>query len=133
MPRLEYFLVCESASVDRDTNRLSLFNIIEEIQPIRQGEIDGHPILQLVAVSCWIKEQGDEDRDFQVVLRIHDPGSGTKDFPMNLRMERPRHRLMLRIQGVPASSDGNLRFEILLNGSHVAEHVITIHGMTDVH
>ncbi len=30
MPKLEYFLICESVSVDQDTNRLSLFNVLED-------------------------------------------------------------------------------------------------------
>ena len=126
IPKLEYFVVCESISIDRETNRVSLFNIVEDIQPM--GPATPGPIVaQFVAVSCWIRQPGDEGRDFQVIHRIHTSDEEHKDFPMNFRMEGPRQRLLLRIQGVPPVRTGSLRFELLLNGEHVADHVVTVH------
>ena len=126
MPKLEYFLVCESVSIDQETNRVSLFNIIEDIQPATRGT-SGVIIVQLVAASCWIRAPGDEDKDFQAILRIHASEEEPKDFAMNFRMEKPRQRLSLRIQGAPQSKPGNLRFELLLNGQHAAEHTVVVH------
>jgi hypothetical protein len=34
MAKLEYFLICESMSTDRETNRVSLFNVLEDLQLI---------------------------------------------------------------------------------------------------
>lgn len=126
MPKLEYFVVCESISIDRETNRISLFNIVEDIQPIGPGS-QGHIIAQFVAVSCWNREPADEGKDFQVIHRIHSPSEEPKDFPMNFRMQNPRQRLILRIQGVPPTRPGSLRVELLLNGQHVADHAVTVH------
>ena len=124
MPRLEYFVVCESIAIDGETNRVSLFNIIEDIEPVSKGT-PGPILAQMVAVSCWNQQERDENEDFQVILRIH--GKETKDFPMNFRMERPRQRLIQRLQGVPAMEPGHLRFELLLNGRHAADHVVAVH------
>jgi len=73
-----------------------------------------------VAVSCWNRRPGEENQDFQATLRIHAPGQETRDFSLNFKMERPRHRLSLRFQGMPELDPGELRFELLLNGVHVA-------------
>ncbi len=126
MPKLEYFLVCESVSTDQETNRVSLFNVLEDIHILPAGQ-PGVILAQLVAVSCWNREPGDEEKDFQATLRIHSPGSSEpKEFPMNFRMDRPRYRLSLRIQGVPNLEPGQLRFELLLNQDHVAWHTVNV-------
>ena len=32
MPKLEYFLICESMSTDQETSRVSLFNVLDDLQ-----------------------------------------------------------------------------------------------------
>jgi hypothetical protein len=127
MPKLEYFVVCESIAVDRETNRVSLFNILEDIQPVT-GDFVG-PIIspQMVVVSAWNKETGDDGQDFQAIMRVHPPGAEHADFPINFVMDRPRKRLILRVQGPPAKQAGDLRFELRLNDRHVATHTVTVH------
>lgn len=113
---------------DATWNSVSLFNVVEDIQPLHSGAA-GQPLAQMVAVSSWNREPGDEDVDFQMILRIHPPGAEPRDFPMNFRMVGPRQRLTLRMQGAPPLAPGLLRFELLLNGKHIAEHSITVHPM----
>lgn len=128
MPKLEYFIVCESICTDIETNRLSLFNVIEELRRVPPGTpVPGHLVAQMTAVCCWNREQEDEGKDFSAVLRVQDPSGKATDLRMNFRMERPRHRLSFRIQGVPASMPGELKFELLLNDKHVAQHVVAVH------
>lgn len=43
MPKLEYLLVCESVSVDRETNRISLFNVIEDIHRVSGSNASSRP------------------------------------------------------------------------------------------
>lgn len=133
MPRLEYFLVCESTSIDVETNRISLFNVIEELHlapqgaPARQPAI---PVSQCVAVACWNQEPDDEEQDYQETVRICPPGQGqNRDFHVNFSMQGQgrRHRVTLRLQGIPQLEPGELRFELLLNGDYVASHTIDIH------
>lgn len=112
MAHLEYFLVAEDVSVDQTTNRLSLFNTLEEFQT------PGFPLLisKCCAVALWQKEPDDEGRDFQCVLRIILPTGQTHQLETNFRMANPRHRIINRIQGLPILAAGELRFDLLLNG-----------------
>lgn len=135
MPKLEYFLICESVSVDRETNRISLFNVIEDLTIVKPGKEIASPILfNFVAVSCWNREEGDEQTDFQATLRIHQPpdenGSPVEpnDLALNFQMHSRRQRLLMRLAtpALPRAHDGKLRFELLLNGKHCAEHEIGI-------
>lgn len=129
MPKLEYFLICESMCTEQETNRVSLFNVLEDLQVLPPGTAPGGPIVpHFVAVSCWNREPGDDDKDFQAILRIHPPSEheDPKDFSMNFKMERPRYRLSLRFQGMPKLEPGLLKFELLLNGKHVAWHTVNV-------
>ena len=65
MPRLEYFLVAESISVDRETNQLSVFNVLDDLELSLPTQIP-----QLVALSSWNIEPHERDQDLQVMLRI---------------------------------------------------------------
>lgn len=129
MPKLEYFLVCESISTDRETNRVSLFNVLEDLQVGSPGTAAGPQILvsQFIAISCWNQETGDEAVDLQAMVKIHPPGGEPKEFTTNFKMEQPRHRVAFRIQGMPKLEPGQLKFELLLNGEHVAWHTVNIH------
>lgn len=129
MPKLEYFLICESTSTDRETNRVSLFNVLEDLPVLRAGAAGQQqpPVSPFFeAVSCWNREPGDEEGDFQAILRIHSPDEKPKDFSMNFKMEQPRHRLSFHFQGMPKLKPGELRFELLLNGEHVAWHTVNV-------
>lgn len=128
MPKLEYFLICESMCTDQETNRVSLFNVLEDLQVWPPGTApQQQPLVpHFVAVSCWNREPGDEDKDFQAILRIHPPNGESKDFSLNFKMERPRYRLSLRFQGMPKLDPGVLKFELLLNGQHVAWHTVNV-------
>ncbi len=135
MARLEYFLVCESMSTDQETNRVSLFNVLEDIRFASPGEmaapsVQSVPVPQFVAVACWNQEPGDEGQDFQMTVRLHLPGQAGQDeneFSLNFKMDKPRHRLALRFQGLPKLQPGQLKFELLLSGKHVAWHTVNVH------
>lgn len=150
MPKLEYFLVCESVSTDRDTNRVSIFHVVEELRPPKielpntgpktsssaalrpvPASEYGHILAQLVAVCCWYQTDDDADKDFQAMLRLRTPEGTTHDFPMNFTMNSRRQRLLFHLQGIPPLMPGELAFEILLNGEHKAEHIVTVHPPGD--
>lgn len=127
MPRLEYFLVAEGISVDRATNRLSVFNVFEELSSPKL------PLSwpQLVAASCWEILPEDTGKDFQATLRIRDPAGNIPekpgDFAVNFAPEQKRHRVHHFLAGLTFDKPGDWRFEILLNGEHQATHVVTVH------
>ncbi|HAY23282.1 MAG TPA: hypothetical protein DCY27_14190 [Desulfobacterales bacterium] len=122
MAHMEFFLVAEDLSVDQQTNRLSLFNIIEQLT----GCNFPFPLPFAAAVSLWVAEDGDESQDFQCILHIILPDGETYDFPTNFTFKTRRHRVIQRIQGIPITKSGLLRFEVHLNGKHQASHEIDI-------
>jgi hypothetical protein len=122
MAHMEFFIVSEEVSVDQQTNRLSLFNVMEQISVpdfptmLRSG----------AAVSLWVAEPGDDELDFQCTLRITTPGSDHRDFPSNFAFRSRRHRVIHRLQGVRINEAGLLKFEVLLNGQYKARHEVDV-------
>jgi hypothetical protein len=132
MPKLEYFLVAESISVDQDQNKVSVFNILEEVAV---PESDLTVIPQLVALSSWIFEPEDMGQDFQVTLRVLVPRTmtpeTTKEFPINFTGPKKRQRIYHRIRDLPLPQAGDVVFQLLLNGDHKASHTLTVHQHKD--
>ena len=121
MASLEYFLVCESVSVDQRTNSASLFNILDEI---RANDFP-MSIPKAVVTSAWNYEDGDEDIDYQVKVHIFLPGEKMqKPGPMNVRIEPNRHRLFLEIVNLRVQEPGELKFEIFINDEYVARYTV---------
>ena len=128
MPKLEYFLLAESVSIDRDTNTVSVFHIAEEIW----GRLPA-VLPKLVAVSSWSVAEDEQGHDFQVTLRVSQPGIAESsppwdypDFPINFTANRTRHRIIHEVKDVRVSQFGDLVFEILLNGEPMATHRLTV-------
>ena len=132
MPKLEYFLVAEYISVDRDQNQVSVFNILEEVSVPKSGLT---VIPKLAALSSWIFEPKDTDQDFQVILRVILPRAtdpeNPKEFSINFTGPKKRQRIYQRIMGLPLEQAGDVVFQLLLNGEHKASHTLTVHQHED--
>lgn len=122
MAKLEYFLVAESVSVDQKTNRISFFNVVEQVNASKFPVT----IPQIIAVAAWNAAEGDDEKDFQVTARMTRPGGKPKDFAHNFRMTAERTRSDLIFQGIELSCAGKLVVEMLLNGQHAATHTIDV-------
>ena len=122
MAKLGFFVVAEGISVDQATNRISLFNVIEEVYP------PSFPasIPTVVAICLWNAEPGDEDQDFQLTLRITPPGQPPKEFHQNFRIPGWRCRTLSFVEGMQVAHPGELRLDADLNGKHQASHVIYV-------
>jgi len=122
MAHMEFFIVSEELSIDQQTNRLSVFNVLEQIAspnfPVQ--------LLSATAVSLWVANPGDEERDFQCTLRVISPNGDCSDFPSNFRFRARRHRVIQRLKGFPINEPGVLRFEVMLNGEYQASHEVDV-------
>jgi len=128
MATLEYFVVVESVSIAQFSNRISLFNVIEELTPPAFPTV----FPQMVAVSAWNSEAGDDQRDLQVMLRVTlSNGTQLPDFTQNLRFPQRRHRVLSTLEGVPIPAAGQLRFEVFLNGERKASHTVDVSHRAD--
>ena len=125
MPRLDYFLVADSVSVDKDRNTLSVFHVLEE-WPSRLPLV----IPSLVAVSSWTLEAEDMGRDFQATLEIRSPSKRQlpdfESFSVNFTADRRRYRTSHFVRGLRVEEAGELEFRILLNGEYKASHYVWI-------
>jgi hypothetical protein len=121
MAHMEFFVVSEDVSIDQQTNRLSLFNVLEQLA------MPNFPFMaSAVAVSLWVAEDGDDGRDFQCMLRVFLPDGNSRDFTTNFTFRGRRHRVIQRILGFTINEPGMLRFEVLLNGEHKASHKVDV-------
>jgi len=121
MPKLEYFLLCESISVDQETNRVSLFNVLEDLH-LAKAPKDGdskpaYILNQFVAVAVFNRELGDADKEFEVCLKYNLPDSNHKEHKLKFKMERNRQRIVMRFVGMPpVAKDGLLSFDLSVDG-----------------
>ncbi len=123
MPKLEYFLVSESISVDQRTNRLSLFNILSEFRSDQFPAV----IPQAVVISAWNYESGDEDIDYQVKVHVSLPGKEKpKNFSTNIKIESNRHRLFQEFVNLQIAKPGELKFEVFINDEYIASHTVLV-------
>jgi hypothetical protein len=128
MPDLEYFVVCRSASVDLDTDELTLSNVLSDVFP----EFIPTYLEKAVAVSCWRFQSEDVGTDYQASLRIELPQGGVSDpFPMNLSEHRSSILAMQTVVFIPLDKPGTIIFRVSLNGVEAATHHVTIHPQSD--
>lgn len=121
MPSIEYFVVAEDYSIDQVTNRMSIFCVLEELHA------QALPVLiDVSAITAWRIAENELGSDHQAILRVHRPGSAPFDWRANFCPRQSRHRITQRIQGIPVETPGQIRFEMLINGQHAADHVVDV-------
>lgn len=124
MPSIEYFLVCRSVQRDVNTDEYSFLNILEDISP----DSFPHTIHKAVAVSLWNFEPTENEQDYQAMLVVKLPNQNQAMFPMNFTKEAHRFRAIQGILEIPVEVDGDVVFEVSLNGVHAATHTIRVHA-----
>ena len=119
MPRLEYFLVAEATSVDQGTNKISIFNVIEELRSPQWPAT----VPVMTAVGALEASEEDKGKEFQAIVRVSgDALSEPRDFPLNFELNTKRQRLLFRINALRVERPGAIVVSLLLNGQHLAEH-----------
>jgi hypothetical protein len=125
MPDLELFVVADAVVIDQRTDRLSIFNVLDQLRPRRFPA----RVTRVVALSTWLLSDADQGEDFQVLLAVTGPlGEQPNPFAQNFtgagRGQRIIHQL---VGGLVIDGPGELRFETRLNGVSKAHHSILIH------
>jgi hypothetical protein len=108
MPKILFCACSQLVSVDRYTNTLSLFQIIEQVNagtfPLRLPE--------LFISSLWKREDGDAGLPFESIVRFIDPAGHIKgEWKAEWAFAQPRHRHILLIPNVEFDSPGTYRFD----------------------
>ena len=123
MPKLEYFLVADSVSVDQFTNTVSVFHVVEQI---RSREFPVH-IPRLVCISSLNIEKDDVGKEHQLTVRIKNPSGGFENpNRTNFTAEKRRQRFIAHLINFKIDGPGQLLFELLVNDEHLAWHTVDI-------
>ena len=102
-----------------------LINVLEELRAEFQ---DAKPMVlhQMVLVSAWNADEGDEDEDFQIQFKLALPGGEIKELAHNVKIAGERARLFEFVQGLSLKEPGTLKIDLALNGKHAASHTIHV-------
>ena len=125
MPRLEYFLVSESSSVDNETGALSVFNVVNE------AKFDGFPtaLTKVALVTCWIPtpEEIAAGDEFQVTFKFSLPDSARNNaIRSGFQAESRFQHLIVNVAGIPVDRPGEIVIDVLLNDQKQASHTIFV-------
>ncbi len=127
MAKLEKFLLAEAISVDKASNRVTAFSIVEDIRLKEPGRIirGSYPegvrlhIPTLSVLIVLVPEDGDYEVDWQAVLVVEGPirQEDAAPFPVNFKFKTGtnRHRLIAKLEGLPLTGPGELSFSLALN------------------
>jgi hypothetical protein len=121
--RLEYLLAAEAIVIDQLTNRLSIFQIIDDVAaPIFPSMLPG---LSVVAGFSVARESQSTQR--RAIIRLGGSALGkVSEFPVDFASHGPHHRLVYRIENVALQREGELELELLVNELHLGKRTIAV-------
>ena len=120
------FIICsESGSIDRYSNRLSAYKILETIEIVGQADYERLrssssdelplPIITIRAVATWIGDPEDTGAEYEYQSQVHYPGTGSAK-PVGagrFRWAAKNHRVIVDLVLDPQALEaGALRVEI---------------------
>ena len=123
------FSVSEGASIDQETNALSVFNILEEITPV------GLPLLiQKIVVVLAVEREENETDEVEGLITIKNNDIEIHTLSANIRFGgKRRARLRVIVNGLPIHAPGKLVFRFVASESNFeAEYVISISAAVSV-
>ena len=112
MPKPVYVLCAENVSTDRETNLVSLFNVLERFEftagPQPADKIAAKILSPVVrAIAVWAREKGDLGKEFEHQFEIAVPGNPKNPVgpsPFQFGQDKILHRFVLTIQLGPMKS-----------------------------
>lgn len=141
-------ILCSSASIDRETNNLTVFNIIEEIN-VLEKQLQSSPNnqtnkkvvpLQFELITLWKKEVLDQEVDIKSKIELVDPGNEilqTIEVPLVIKREHKRFRNRIQMNGLNITTKGEYNFRIYIKEDNedkfnlVGEVPLTINVLKD--
>lgn len=114
-------IICEKSSIDAQTNVLSLFNCIEEMQLMinkeKMPKSDKLIIpVNLQLISFWTIEDDTKDSLNEIKIELVDPkGKSLNEFSVILKAKKGEKRLrsITNIQGIQITEGGRYYYRIL--------------------
>jgi len=130
MPELEFYLVSRDVSVDRDTNSLSLLNVLEEVDLDEDRlENEDHTALipRLAVTSLWNFPLEEREDEYAVRTTITLPSGEKIEIPaVEIRPDSPKHRVFNRVQGLPVREVGEMLFTVFIDDEPRGTHTVHV-------
>ena len=115
-------IICRSSSIDRDTNIISLFDLVEEItitSDLKSGSIKNSELIHIPIeiITMWQRSESIE-KDLVINVKIVSVSPNGKENnigPVALTFEKgkPRVRLRVKVGGVVFNGFGQYNFKVL--------------------
>jgi hypothetical protein len=103
-----FFCAADGTSIDRQSNRLSIFNVAEEVSA--GGFPALHPQLTMVGL---LARAADEPAEIELFIRVKSNTKKLLDVPLSLSFEQAmRTRFVLNLSGFVIPESGQLSFEL---------------------
>jgi hypothetical protein len=136
MPELEFYLVSRDVSVDRDTNSLSILNVLEEVG-LDEGELEDqdHPALipRLAVTSLWNFPPEERQAEYAVHTVVTLPSGEEIEIPaVEIQPDSPKHRVFNRVQGLPVGEVGEILFTVFIDDEPRGTHTVHVQGAGEV-
>jgi len=121
MPNHVWSVLCQSTSVDQQTNNLSIFQVMEQVQiaggvpELPAGERFALISMPAVLVSLWERTEDDPERaSGRIKFRGVDGDELVVSPPFPLALESSRLRTTWTLQGVPFAGAGRYQIDVEL-------------------
>ncbi len=115
-------ILCKQSIIDRETNNLSILDILEEIKvninpekSLKIKDIDIPININYEFISLWKRDTSSSVEKFTLQLSIHDPQKKViKTFNQEVIFQQgiTNHRSIFRISGFLATTSGEYLFKI---------------------
>ncbi len=107
-------VLCQSASFDIPTNRVSLFNTLENLVVLETPSNEKPLIISCEIVSLWVRDKDDTPCSGQMRVSLETPIEG---LPQAITLEidltrTPFHRTRVSISALPITNIGRFEFQI---------------------
>ncbi len=125
-------ILCQDSSIDIETNLLSLFNCLEELNLV----LDKTKILEnntlvipvdLQMVNFWLIQNPAQDNILEIKVELIDPDSKSInqfENKFNVKKGILRFRNRTKIQGLPVTKEGRYIFRVMQRDEKSKEYII---------
>lgn len=124
-------VLCQNASFDAPTNRVSLFNTLESLIVIGTPTKEKRLVISCEIVSLWVRQQDDVPCSGQMRVRFDIPGEETSQEVTGLEIDltkTPFHRTRITVGALPLAQTGRFEFQVEyhLTDEEVWHHAATL-------
>lgn len=118
-----FSVLCESSIIDKDTNNITINNVLEQIKiavsldstQLSQKDIPINTPIKYEIISLWKEDKPNPNTNYNIELVIVDPDNKViQSIPQKFKFENGivRHRSIFKINGFVATINGTYTFLI---------------------